>query len=83
MLYALLSILICTIIAAGMYYSAYHYVKLKHNREVIADELQRSVVHIEELEARIAMMESQRDLQEYKSKPKEDETGWNTFATRR
>ena len=83
MLYALLSILICAIIAVGTYYAAYHYVTLKHNREVIADELQRATVHIDELEARIAMMESQRDLQEYKSKPQETTDGWDAFSTRR
>ena len=82
MLYTLLSILICAIIAAGTYFAAYRYVTLKHNREVIADELQRATVHIEDLESRIALMEADKSLNEYKSKPSEGNTGWDVFKAR-
>ena len=68
--------------AAGAYYASYQWVSLRHNRDIIADELERATQHIEDLESRIALMEADKSLSEYKLKPQEDTTGWDTFTTR-
>lgn len=82
MLYALLCVLIVAILAAGGYYASYQWVNLRHNRDTIADELKRAVAHIEDLESRIALMEAEKDLRDYKARPQEESTGWETFGTR-
>ena len=61
MLNALISILIVAIIAAGSYLAALKYVELRHNRDMLADEYKRATDHIGELEARIVMLEAERD----------------------
>lgn len=78
----LLCLLIVFVLAAGAYYAAYRWVDLRHNRDTLADELTRATAHIEDLEARISLMEAERDLREYKAMPKEETTGWETFSIR-
>jgi len=59
----LICILIIAILFAAAYYAALKWVYLRHNRDVIADELKRATDHIEELEARVMMLEAERDTQ--------------------
>jgi hypothetical protein len=74
--------LIIAIITAATYYAAHKWIKLEHNRDVIADELKRATAHIEDLEARIAMLEAEKSLHEFKVKPQEETTGWSAFELR-
>jgi hypothetical protein len=82
MLNVLLCVLILGIITAATYYAAHKWIKLEHNRDVIADELKRATAHIEDLEARIAMLEAEKSLHEYKTRPQEETTGWEAFNVR-
>lgn len=63
MLNVLLGLLILAVIAAGCYYAALKYVELRHNRDMLADELKRATEHIGELETRIMMLEAERDTE--------------------
>lgn len=82
MLYTLICVLILSILGTGAYYAAYQWINLRHNRDTIADELQRATAHIEDLEARIVMLEADKQLSEFKAKPAEDTTGWSAFDAR-
>lgn len=61
MLEVLLSILILAVLTVGAYFAALKYVDLRHNRDIIADELKRATEHIAELESRVMMLEAERD----------------------
>ncbi|MBB6694387.1 hypothetical protein H7B90_23605 [Cohnella xylanilytica] len=79
----LLSFLIIAIMAVGSYYAAYRYVELRHNRDMLADELKRATDHIGELEARVMMLEAERDsemtrIEKYHQKPE----GYDVFNIR-
>lgn len=82
MLYAFLCLLILAIIGTGAYYAAIQWVSLKHNRDIVADELKRAMGHIEDLEARISMMEADKSLDDVKVQIRKDLTGWDTFTAR-
>lgn len=83
MIEALISILIIGIVAAGAYYAAHYVVNLRHNRNTIADELKRSIEHIEELESRIMMLESERDIRAAQMEAKGSKpSGWDTMNVR-
>lgn len=82
MLYALLSVLIVAIMGAAAYYAAFKYIELRHNRDVIADELQRATEHITGLEERIMQLEAEKSLRDYKPEPRRDETGWGSLNIR-
>lgn len=56
-------LLIFSLLGAGSYYAALRWVDLRHNRNVLADEYKRATEHIEELEARVMMLEAERDTQ--------------------
>jgi primase-polymerase (primpol)-like protein len=75
--------LILAILTAATYYAAHKWIKLEHNSYVLADEHKRAVSYIEELEARIAMLEAERSLHEFKARPQEETTGWESFNVRR
>lgn len=78
----LLCVLLLAILGVAAYYASYQWVNLRHNRDMIADELKRSVTHIDDLEARIAMLEAQHSLQDYKATPQEKNKGWDSFNVR-
>lgn len=83
MIEALLSILIISIVGAGMYHAAHYVVNLRHNRDVIADELKRATVHIEELESRVIMLESERDIKAAQMEARGAQpSGWDTLDVR-
>jgi len=82
MLYALLSVLIVAIIGAAAYYAAFKYIELRHNRNVIVDELQRATEHIAELEDRIRNLEVEKSIRDYKPEPQRDDTGWSSLDIR-
>lgn len=80
MIEALLSILIVLSIMAGAYYASHYVVQLRHNRDAIADELQRATGHIEELESRIIMLESERDIKAAQMESKGlQPNGWDSL----
>ena len=83
MLNTLICMFILTLIAAGAYYAAHQWVSLKHNRDIVADELKRAMVHIDDLEARIALMEADKSLRDFKTEPQQSATGWDNFDVRR
>lgn len=83
MIEVLTSILICTIIFTGAYYGAHYVVSLRHNRDMIADEFKRATEHIEELESRIIMLESERDIKAAQMESRGVQpSGWDTMNVR-
>jgi chromosome segregation ATPase len=83
MLESLLSILICSIIAAAAYYASLRYVELRHNRDTISDEYKRAEEHIKELEERVMLLEAQLDMQR-SSMPRANgvSDGWSELNVR-
>lgn len=82
MLNALLCTFIIVLLSAGAYYAAYQWVNLRHNRDMLVDELERATAHIGDLEARVAMMEASMSLRDFKAEPQQSTTGWDTFDVR-
>lgn len=82
MLNALLSILILALLGTGAYYAAYQWINLRHNRDVITDELKRSMDHIGELEERLMQLEATISMREHTSKAQQEPTGWDSFNVR-
>ena len=84
MIESLLSILIVSIVASGAYYAAYHFIHLRHNRDVLADEYKRAETYIKEMEERILMLEAERDIQTARvsSYRAEEPSGWESLNVR-
>lgn len=79
----LICILIVAILAAGAYFAAYRVVMLIHQRNTLTDEIKRATEHIAELEARIDLLEAERDAREARlSRLKDDTSGWDAFEVR-
>lgn len=80
----LLCVLILAILGAGAYYASYQWINLRHNRDVITDELKRSMEHISELEERLMQLEANMSLREHtgKTQGKQEATGWDSFNGR-
>ena len=84
MVESLLSILIVAILSAGAYYASYHFIHLRHNRDVLADEYKRAEMYIKEMEDRIAMLEAERDIQTTRMSGfrEEQASGWESLNVR-
>jgi hypothetical protein len=84
MLETLLSILIIAIVGTGAYYAAHYIVNLRHNRDMLADEYKRATEHIEELEARVMLLEAERDTQmaKFEAKNMKPSDGYDVFSMR-
>lgn len=78
----LLCILILAILVTASYYAAHKWVALRHNRDVIADELKRATDHIEELEARVMMLEAERETQANMMDKRHRPEGYEVFSMR-
>lgn len=79
----LLCVLILSILGTGAYYAAYQWINLRHNRDVLTDELKRSMEHIGELEERLMQLEATMSMREHTSKIQQQESnGWASFEPR-
>jgi uncharacterized small protein (DUF1192 family) len=67
---------------AGTYYAALKWVSVRHNSNVMADELKRSLEHIVELENRLALLEADISLRAHREQPTADTNGWEAFNAR-
>lgn len=83
MIEALISIFIVGMVAGGAFYASHYVVNLRHNRDTIADELKRATFHIEELESRVVMLESERDIKAAQMEARGVQpSGWDTLNVR-
>lgn len=82
MIEILLCMLILAILSVTAYYASLKWVELRHNRDVIADELKRATDHIEELEARVMMLEAERDTQANMMDKRHRPDGFDVFSMR-
>jgi len=82
MIHVLLGFLIASILTAGAYYASLQWVNLRHSRDILADQYKEAVEHIQELETRIALLEADKSMSEYKAKMQEDTSGWQHFNSR-
>lgn len=80
----LICVLILSILGVGAFYAAHYIVSLRHSRDTLADEYKRAEEHIKELEERVIMLESERDIQTAKMSPyrTEQTTGWDSMNIR-
>lgn len=82
MLNVLLCMLIFALLTVGTYYAANRWVQMRHSNNMIADELKRSIGHIEDLENKLALLEAEMSLRSYKEQQKPDTSGWDAFNGR-
>jgi len=80
----LIGLLICVITAAASIYAAHYIVQLRHNRDMLADELKRATEHISELESRVMLLEAERDARDARvgDLRREEAHGWETINIR-
>ena len=82
MLNVLLCLLIFALLAVGTYYASHRWVQMRHSNNMIADELKRSLGHIEDLENKLALLEAEMSLRSYKEQQTPNTNGWDAFAGR-